>query len=131
MLLPLKAELASGETLSVGMVFTDFGSINNGNFPLSTDPTAYAAMVVAFANRLRDNYGTILEHFNMTLEPDKTDTSFSWTGTRIGNALVALRSALNSAGFPNVNLIAPDVTDANKTVSYSTRSRRCRAPWRP
>ncbi len=121
-LLPMLQQMqARGEKLYVNMIGTDFNVPGmNGNFHFSQNPAAYTAFVQAFADRLRNKYGVTLDAFEVTLEPENTDPAFPWGGVQIGNALVALRAMFNASGYPNLNLIAPSVTNAANTIPYLT-----------
>ena len=122
MLLPMRQQLqARGEKLYVNMIGTDFNVTGmNGNFHFSQNPAAYAAFVRAYADRLRTKYGVTLDAFEVTLEPENSDPAYPWGGVQIGNALVALRAMFNAAGYPNLNLIAPSVTNAANAIPYLT-----------
>lgn len=116
----LTAMQARGEKLQVGIVFTDFGSATPSTFWFSTNAAAYASFIVAHANRIRTRFGVNLDFLNITLEPENTGTINQWNGTRIGNALVAVRAALDAAGHMNVQLIAPDVTNGANCLPHLT-----------
>jgi hypothetical protein len=120
MLLPMRQQLqARGEKLYVNMIFTDFDVPGrNGNFAFSKNPAAYTAFVKAYVDRLRTKYGVMLDAFEVSLEPENTDPANPWGGVQLGQALVALRGMFSANGYPNLNLIAPSVTNASNTIPY-------------
>ncbi len=115
-LMPMKAAMAAkGETLYVNMVFGDSDKAAGNTYKFSQNPAAYAGFVQFYVDRLKTKYGIVIDAFSIINEPDRTA---GWRGVEIGKALVAVKSRLDAAGYPNINYTAPSVADAPNMLPY-------------
>lgn len=109
--LPLKQRLeARGEKLYINLNFVRFGS--NG-LDYQREPAEYAEFILAAFLHMQSTYGWVPDAVEIILEPDTG--SDDWTGTQIGNALVATANRLRLAGF-NPDFIAPSHANMGRAV---------------
>ena len=115
-LVPMRQRLAArGEKLYVNMIFGDYDKTPSA-FQFSANPAAYAAFVQFYVDRLKNKYGVVVDAFTIINEPDNTAT---WGSVQIGNALAAVKSRLDAAGYPDINYIAPSVLAASNAIPYA------------
>jgi hypothetical protein len=115
-LVPMKQRLeARGEKLYVNMIFGDFALSNPAPFSFKANPAAYAAFAQFYVDRLKTKYGVVLDSFSIINEPDNS----GWDGVDIGKALVAVKTRLSAAGYPNLDYMAPSVAAASNTIPYA------------
>ena len=114
-LVPMQQRLAAnGEKLYVNMIFGDFAQ-GTAPFSFRQNPAAYAAFAQFYVDRLKTKYGVVLDAFSIINEPDNS----GWNGVDIGKALVAVKSRLDAAGYPNIDYMAPSVAAASNAIPYA------------
>jgi len=101
---------SNGERIYVNLCYTDF-TLNN-HF-LKTTPAEYAELVLASFNHINTNYGWVPDAVELVLESDLA----SYSGTTLGNYVVATEAALTGAGYTGVEYIAPSVTNVANALS--------------
>jgi O-glycosyl hydrolase len=109
--LPMATALAArGEKLYVNLGYGDFNTQGflQGSVSFAANPAAYATFVQAFFDRLKSKYGITADALELLNEPENT----AWTGTQIGQALVAAKARLVAAGYPGLNYIGPSPSSA-------------------
>lgn len=110
--MPLRKLLAArGEKLFINGCFVQF----KGGRTFQRNPEEYAEFVLAVYVHLKDKYGVVPDSWEMILEPDLPKDG--WTGTEIGQAMVATARRLEGAGFTPA-FVAPSVTDMRNTLPY-------------
>lgn len=108
MLMPMRKKLqARGERLIVNLCYQDFRHSDlTSQLDHAENPEEYAEFVVAAFDHLKQKYNIVPDYFEAILEPDNTR---SWTGERIGKALLAAQQRLQAAGY-HPSLIAPSTS---------------------
>src|SRR5262245_53750101 len=102
--LPLKQRLeARGERLYINLNYVDFGP---SAFKHKNYPEEYAEFMLALFLHLRDKYGWTPDAIEMVLEADNAQ----WSGTQLGQAVVATGDRLKAYGFTPA-FVAPSVVD--------------------
>jgi hypothetical protein len=98
---------ARGETLRINVCNVAFGSGADPAHP-HRDPATFGRFARAAVERAATHHGLAVEYFEICLEPDNTggNTIFK-SPARIAESVLAVRSALDAAGFPDVKIIAP------------------------
>ena len=115
--LPMKQKLeARGEHLFLNLNYTAFLRQCPPPTYLHADPAEYAEFILAAFLHLRDTYGVVPDGVEMILEPDNVGPP--WTGTGIGQALVATAARLSAAGF-HPAFIAPSTTSMGAAGAYA------------
>ncbi|MBS0563847.1 MAG: hypothetical protein JSR87_05035 [Proteobacteria bacterium] len=110
--MPLRKALAAeGRKLFINACYVAF----KGGRTFQRDPEEYAEFVLAAYVHLKDKYGIVPDSWEMILEPDVPKDG--WTGTEIGQAMVATARRLEGAGFTPA-FVAPSVTDISNTLPY-------------
>lgn len=110
--MPLRKVLAAqGKRLYINGCYVAF----KGGRTFQRDPEEYAEFVLAAYVHLKDKYGVVPDSWEMILEPDVPKDG--WTGTEIGQAMVATARRLEGAGFSPA-FVAPSVTDISNTLPY-------------
>jgi hypothetical protein len=106
--LPMKALLAKrSESLYVNLNFVDFGGDRgSSNLRHNNSADEYAEFMLAAFKHIHGKYGFVPEAIEV--EPDNKT---GWTGTEIGNAIVATARQLRANGFDPV-FISPSTTNA-------------------
>lgn len=113
---PLRAKLAArGESLWVNLTYVSFGQATPTYH--ATNGAEYAELMVTTFQHLQNKYGWVPNSIEIILEPDN---GTQWTGTMIGNAIVAAGSRLASAGF-YPEFIAPSTMDMAKAVPFTNQ----------
>jgi len=106
--LPLKQRLeARGEKLYISLDFVDFG--RQSSFEHLHEPAEYAEFMLAAFQHIRSKYGWVPDGIEVVLEPDNGAVQF--TGSEIGQAIVAAGDRLKAAGF-SPDFIAPSGASA-------------------
>lgn len=119
MLLPMKQKTeANGDKFYVTISFGDFGNAGTSNIDMSINPTEYANFILVYFDRLKNKYGITADALNLINEPENSGAPARWTGTRIGQALLAVQAKLNAAGYTKVNYIGPSVTNAANAIPW-------------
>ena len=116
--LPMAAALsARGEKLYVNLGFGDFSTAGflQGSVSFAANSAAYATFVQAFFDRLKSKYGITADALELLNEPENT----SWSGTQIGQALVAAKAKLVAAGYGGLNYIGPSPSSAGNMQSMA------------
>ena len=109
--LPLRQRLAArGEQLYVSLNYVSFG----GATFHTTNPVEYAELLLATFQHMQSTYGWVPDAIEIILEPDN---GTGWTGTNIGNAIVAAGNRLAVAGF-RPEFIAPSTMSMAQAVPY-------------
>lgn len=93
---PLRKRLASrGESLYVSLCLVAFVGETPAGY-VHSDPQEYAEFVLALFQHLQRTSGWVPDAVELMLEPDN---GTPWTGTKLGEALVATAARLKAAGF--------------------------------
>jgi len=109
---PMRALAQSnGERIYINLCYTDFTLV--GHF-LKTTPAEYAELVLASFEYIDANYGWVPDAVELVLEADLA----GYSGTLLGNYVVATEARLAGAGYTGVEYIAPSVTNNNNGSSY-------------
>jgi hypothetical protein len=109
--LPLKQRLdAAGEQLYLNLNFVKFKA---GGLDFRNNPAEYAEFILATFQHLRNRWNLVPNAVEIILEPDNTEGG--WSGTQIGNVIVATANRLRSAGF-TPDFIAPSGMTANRAL---------------
>lgn len=111
-ILPLR-ELAAkrGEKLFINVTYVDFGG---STFEHKDYPEEYGEFVIATYKHLKDKYGIVPDSWEVILEPD---TGASWSGTQIGQAVVAAGNRLKTQGTTPY-FVAPSTTNMSNAGNY-------------
>lgn len=108
---PLRQRLAArGERLYVSLNYVSFG----GATFHTANPAEYAELLLATFQHLQSTFGWVPDAVEIILEPDN---GTGWTGTNIGNAIVAAGNRLAAAGF-RPEFIAPSTMSMAQAVPY-------------
>lgn len=100
----------NGEQLYVNLTFVDF-SPTMRHF---ADSDEYAEFMLAAFQHFQSKYGWVPDGIEILLEPDLVS---DWTGTDIGNAIVATASRLAANGF-TPDFIAPSTLSMARAVTF-------------
>lgn len=115
--LPMRQRLeARGEHLFLNLNYIAFLKQCPPPTYVHADPSEYGEFILAAFLHLRDTYGLIPDAVEIILEPDNAGTP--WSGTAIGQAMVATSSRLSAAGF-HPAFIAPSTTSMANAVAYA------------
>ncbi|RMD85614.1 MAG: hypothetical protein D6815_01495 [Candidatus Dadabacteria bacterium] len=114
--LPIKQRLeALGRALFLNVTYVAFtNDIGTGLSYIHDDPDEYAEFVLATYLHLQSQYGLVPDTWEVILEPDNVP---QWSGTAIGQAIVAAAARLTQAGFP-AQFVAPSTTNMGNALSY-------------
>ncbi len=115
---PMAAALAArGEKLYVNLGVVDFNTAGylQGTLNLAANPSEYAAFVQVFFDRLKTKYGITADALELCNEPENT----SWSGTQLGQALVAVKARLEAAGYTGLNYIGPSTSAVMHAKRYA------------
>lgn len=96
--------------VQVSLNYVNFG----GNTYHATNPTEYAELILATFQHLQTKYGWVPEALEVLLEPDN---GTGWTATQMGQAILAVRTRLASAGF-TPQIIAPSTMSMAQAVPW-------------
>src|SRR5215468_828390 len=108
--LPLKQRVeARGEKLYINLNYVDFGP---SDFEHKNYPEEYAEFMLATFLHLRDKYGWTPDAIELVLEADNA----GWSGTQIGQAIVATGDRLKAYGFQPA-FVAPSATDMGNAIT--------------
>ena len=111
---PLKTRLeANGENLYVNLTYVAFGASGTG-FNHYSNPEEYAEFILAVFQHIESKYGWVPDGVEVILEPD---VASGWSGTQVGNALVAAAKRLEANGY-TPDFIAPATTSMANASSY-------------
>jgi hypothetical protein len=111
LVVPLRAKLAAnGEKLYINLNYVDFG---RSSFEHYNNPNEYAEFVLVTHEHLESKYGWVPDAWEVILEPDNTP----WTGTHIGQAIVASAGRLRANGYSS-KFIGPSTTNMSNAVSF-------------
>lgn len=110
--MPLRQRLASrGERLYLNLTYVGFTTASGY---VHDDPAEYAELMLATFIHLRDTFGVTPDAIEVILEPDN---GTHWTGTLIGQAIVAAGDRLAAAGF-HPEFIGPSVMYMSRAVPH-------------
>lgn len=110
--IPMRQRLAArGEKLYLNLCNVDFKS---SAFEHKNAPEEFGEFILATFLHIRDKYGFVPDSVEMILEPD---TEANWSGTQIGNCLVAAGNRLKANGF-NPDFVAPSCTNMFNSLPY-------------
>jgi hypothetical protein len=94
-LLPIRERVqANGERLYVNLNYVDFGM---SGFEHKDRPEEYAEFMSAAFHHMQQDYGFVPDAIEVILEPENPGPS--WSGTQLGQALVATGDRLAQEGF--------------------------------
>jgi hypothetical protein len=110
---PMRQRLtANGQHLYVNLAFVSFR--NSGAFLGA--PAEYAEFMLATFQHMQSSFGFVPDAIETIVEPDNGTI---WTGSMIGQAMVAAGARLAANGF-HPDFIAPSTTSMANTVPYLT-----------
>ncbi|NDV99594.1 hypothetical protein [Salipiger sp. PrR002] len=110
--LPMQELLSQrSERLFVNLCYVSF---RDADF-FQAEPEEYAELVEATYRHLRDKYGLVPDSWEVILEPDLPRGG--WTGTQIGEAMVASARRLQAMGIEPA-FVVPSVTNMANAVPY-------------
>lgn len=110
---PMRARLAArGEALYVNLNYVSFAN-STPNFH-ATNAAEYAELMLVTFQHIQSRYGWVPDAIEVILEPDN---GTSWTGTMIGNAIVATGARLAAAGF-HPDFIGPSTMSMAQAVPF-------------
>ncbi|MBK9314439.1 MAG: hypothetical protein IPM55_09385 [Acidobacteria bacterium] len=98
-----------GEKLYINLNYVDF---RPSAFEHKDSPEEYGEFMLATFEHIKSKYGWSPDAIEVVLENDNAD----WSGTQIGNAIVAAGNRLRVAGF-NPQFIGPSSTNMNNAIS--------------
>ncbi|MEO6445997.1 MAG: Ig-like domain-containing protein, partial [Gemmatimonadaceae bacterium] len=110
LVVPLKQRLAArGEGFWLNLSYTgaNTGDLHRDN------PEEYAELVLAAFQHLQQKYGWVPNSLEIVNEPNLG----TWTGTHVGQALVAAKRRLNAAGF-FPEFVAPSASYIGESLVY-------------
>lgn len=115
-ILPVKKLLEQrGEKLFINLNVVDFDkNRGNANFLLKDNPEEYAELILAAYQHIQTKYGFVPDTVEVVLEPDNKT---GWTGTNIGQAIVATAKRLRQHNFKPA-FVAPSTTNADNAPIY-------------
>lgn len=113
--LPLRARAnAIGEPLYINLNYVAFtGQIVGGGYH-HQNAAEYAEFILAVFQHLDQQFGFVPDAVEILLEPDNVS---QWTGTTVGQAIVAVVARLSAAGYAP-EIIAPSCTNMGNAISY-------------
>lgn len=114
--LPLRAlAAANGESFYVNLNYVAFTfQITQGGSYHHADAAEYAEFILAAFLHMDAQFGFVPDAVEVLLEPDNVS---EWSGTTVGNAIVAVAARLSAAGY-SPEIIAPSCARMNKAVTY-------------
>ncbi|MEO6446843.1 MAG: Ig-like domain-containing protein [Gemmatimonadaceae bacterium] len=110
LVVPLKQRLAArgaGFSLNLSYTGANTGDLHRDN------PEEYAEFVLAAFLHLQQKYGWVPNSLEIVNEPNLG----TWTGTHVGQALVAAKRRLNAAGF-FPEFVAPSASYIGESLTY-------------
>src|SRR5262249_24588964 len=99
---------ARGEKLYININYVDFGP---SDFKHKNHPEEYAEFMLALFQHMRDKYGWTPDAIEVVLEADNAQ----WSGTQVGQAIVATGDRLKANGFTPA-FVAPSVVDVGNAT---------------
>lgn len=117
-ILPMRQRLqARGERLYLNLNYVAFIRQCPAGTPyVHDDPAEYAEMVLAAFLHFRRQYGFVPDAVEIILEPD--NVSPPWTGSLIGQSIVATAARLAAEGF-RPDFVGPSNTNASSAVDFA------------
>jgi hypothetical protein len=114
-ILPMKAAVeANGEHLFINLNYVAFtGQIVGGSYH-HNNASEYAEFVLATYQHLQSEHGLVPETWELVLEPDNVS---QWSGTLLGQAIVASAARLTAAGF-TPSFVGPSNTNMANAITY-------------
>jgi hypothetical protein len=110
--LPLRERLrARGEDLTVNLCYVAFIP----GWHVQRNPEEYAEFVLATYIHMNEKYGFVPDMWEVMLEPDIIEDS--WSGRDLGAAIVAAARRLKENGYEPA-FVAPSVTDMRNAVRF-------------
>jgi hypothetical protein len=112
---PLKQRVeASGEHLFISLQYVAFTAQICGGSYIHNNPAEYAEFVLVTYQHLQNKYVWVPDAWAVILEPDNVS---QWSGTLIGQSIVAAAARLQAKGFAP-HFIAPSNTDMSNVAGY-------------
>src|SRR5262245_23561428 len=109
--MPIKQRVeARGEKLYINLNYVDFGP---SAFEHKDYPEEYAEFMLATFLHLRDKYGWTPDAIEIVLEADNA----GWSGTQLGQAIVATGDRLKANGFRPA-FVAPSTTNMARAITF-------------
>lgn len=114
--LPIKKLLENrNEKLYLNLNFVDFDKDRGvSSFRFKDNPEEYAELILAAYQHMQSKFGFVPDAVEVILEPDNNT---GWTGTKIGQAIVATAKRLKENNFKPA-FIAPSTTNADNAPIY-------------
>jgi hypothetical protein len=114
---PLRAKLtAQGERLYVSLNYVvALSQITSGAPYIHANAAEYAEFLLATFQHLQATFGWVPDAVELNLEPD--NQSAVWTGTYLGQAMVAAGDRLAAAGF-HPDFVGPSTVNMTTALTY-------------
>ena len=114
--LPLKQKFdAKGEHLQINLEYVAFTSQNGAGLQyIHNDPQEYAEYILAVTNYLKTKYNITPDTWEILLEPDNVS---QWSGTLIGQAIVATAAKLTANGY-QPRFVVPSNSSMANAITY-------------
>jgi len=113
--LPMKQLVeANGEKLYINLIYVDN---DQSTFEHYNNPDEYAEFMLAVFIHMRDKYGFVPDSIEIILEPDNVSGP-GWTGTQIGEVIVATGDRLKAEGFAVPAFSGPSTMQAARSLIY-------------
>jgi hypothetical protein len=115
--LPMKQRLeARGERLFISLTYVAFNRQCSDEFSdVHASPAEYAEFVLAAFRHLRDKFALVPDAVEIILEPNH---NAGWTGTLIGQAMVATDGRLSAENFRPA-FVAPSTAGLEEAIVYA------------
>ena len=115
-ILPMRTLLEErGERLYVNVCMVDFsGGRASADFLFGEHPDEYAEFMLALFQHMDYTFGFVPDAIEIILEPDFMS---EWSGTAIGNTIVATGDRLSANGY-YPDFIAPSNTNIGTAITY-------------
>lgn len=121
--IPIRNRLiANGESLFLNLCYVGFVGFSPPASFVHDDPDEYAELMLATFQHMDVTFGFVPDSIEISLEPDN---SAPFTGTVIGNCMVAAAARLNAAGFfptfhgPSSTSMADAITRAEDMLAVT------------
>jgi Glycosyl hydrolase family 30 beta sandwich domain len=112
-ILPMRQRAAArGESVYLNLSYIDFGA---SPFEHYTNPAEYAEFMLAVFAHMQSKYRFVPNAIEVMLEPNDVT---GWSGTRIGQVIVATAAKLKANGFPVPDFVASSTSSTAAASAY-------------
>ena len=113
LIVPMRQRAAArGESVYLNLTYVDFGG---SSFEHYNQPEEYAEFMLAVFQHMKSKYRFVPNAIEVMLEPDEVT---GWSGTRLGQAIVATAARLKANGFVVPDFVAPSTSSAIAAPKY-------------